>query len=69
MLHPHPDTHEVVGIRRQGPDDGKAEYTPQPLSELVIGVQRMAVTVPAREQKAGGVRPADKEGVEDLEDQ
>ena len=67
MLHTHTDTHGMVrtvtvGVRRHGPADGTAEYTPQPLTELVIGVQRMAVTLPAREQKGGGVQPAGEEG-------
>ena len=60
MLHRHADTHGVVRtvtveVRRNWPAYGMAEYTPQTLTELVIGVQRMAVTLPAREQKGGGV--------------
>jgi hypothetical protein len=52
VLHTHPDKHGVVrtvtvGLRRKSSGEGREQYRPRSLAEMVIGVQRLAITVPA----------------------
>ena len=65
VLATHPDragvVHTVtVGLRLRSPGHTSPKYKPSPLYEMIIGVQRMAVTIPIAEQKeVAGVDPRD----------
>ena len=54
---------------RDGLRDGKAKYHARPLSEMNIGVQRLAVTLPLCDQATDSADSADPTNIEILEEQ